>query len=140
MKWHWSSRRDAPDETRVYTKSLDYVTSVDLWSDILPWNDHDKRQMRGNGHPMAIMWKWSSHGNYVGLYNNYVHCLVRDYPWQVLKHSQGEILSPTVVMHSGLLCVDFCLSVCDCICGSYVVHHFNSTELCCEPSTCVLHH
>ncbi len=33
--------------------------------------------------------EWSFHGNYV---RPYIHCLVRDYPWQVLKHSQGEDL------------------------------------------------
>ena len=26
------------------------------------------------------------------------------------------------------------------LCGTYVVHHFNGTELCCAPSTCVVHH
>ncbi len=26
------------------------------------------------------------------------------------------------------------------VCGTYVVHHFNGTELCCTPLTCVVHH
>ncbi len=30
------------------------------------------------------MWRWIIHGNYVGPY----HCLVRDSPWKVLKHSR----------------------------------------------------
>ena len=25
------------------------------------------------------------------------------------------------------------------VCATYIVHHFNSTELCCAPSTCVVH-
>ena len=34
-----------------------------------------------------------------------------------------------------------CLCVCPCwVCGSYIVHHFNGTEFCCAPSTCVVHH
>ncbi len=30
--------------------------------------------------------------------------------------------------------------VCVWICGSYAVHHFNGTELCCAPLTCIVHH
>ena len=26
------------------------------------------------------------------------------------------------------------------VCGTYVVHHFDSAELCCAPLTCVVHH
>ena len=33
-------------------------------------------------------------------------------------------------------------SVCLCVwvCGTYFVHHFNGTELCCAPPTCNVHH
>ena len=34
--------------------------------------------------------------------------------------------------------VSVCVSV--CICGTYVVHHFDGTELRCAPLTCVVHH
>ena len=30
--------------------------------------------------------------------------------------------------------------VCVWVCGSYIVHHLNGTELCCAPPTCTVHH
>ena len=40
----------------------------------------NKLGMYGNGETMAIM------------LDHRMHCLVRNYPWQVVKHSQGGIV------------------------------------------------
>ncbi len=115
---HRRSRRNFKFHMRTF-KSPDYETSVDPWSDTIamvwpfphiprlfysslnPFKDRInclfsnhkqtvysvfKRILRAVKQARDV-WKWSNHGNSVG---PWVHCLVRDSSWQVLKHSQGE--------------------------------------------------
>ena len=46
---------------------------------------------------------------------------------------------PPTSHHRGMCCeTTFCVSVKNhWVCGTYIVHHFNGTKLCCAPSTCI---